>query len=87
LRRPFEDGGAVLEYVVRDSAGAQTVVARNIHIVVKESAIVRWVGALGATAMGDLSQIAEEEKDRFIGDIFRALGEDVRGTLGERSGR
>jgi hypothetical protein len=81
LRRPFEGEGARLEYVVRDSAGAQTLVARNIHIVVQESAIVRWVGALGATAMDDLSLLAEQEKDRFVGDVFRALGEDVRETL------
>ena len=86
LRRPFDGEGALLEYVVRDSAGAQTTVERNIHIVVQESAIVRWIGALGATAMDDLSLIAEQEKDRFIGDVFRALGEDVRAMLTERPG-
>lgn len=78
LRRPFADGGTVLEYVVVDSAGGQTLLARNIHIVVQESAIVRWLGALGATAMGDLSIEAEQEKDRFVGDVFRAAGEDAR---------
>ena len=78
LRRPFADGGTVLEYVVHDSAGAQTLLARNIHIVVQESAIIRWLGALGATAMGDLSTEAEQEKDRFVGEVFRAAGEDAR---------
>jgi hypothetical protein len=81
LRRPFADGGAVLEYIVRDTTGGQTVLARNIHIVVQESAIVRWLGALGATAMGDLSIEAEQEKDRFIGEVFRAVGEDARVLL------
>jgi hypothetical protein len=81
LRRPFDADGALLEFVVRDSAGAQTTVERNIHIVVQESAIVRWIGALGATAMDDLSLIAEQEKDRFIGGVLRALGEDVRMML------
>jgi hypothetical protein len=86
LRRPFAGDGARVEYIVRDSVGGQTLLARNIHIVVQESAIVRWVGALGATAMDDLSLLAEQEKDRFIGDVFRALGEDVRGMLGDRVG-
>ena len=78
LRRPFADGGAALEYVVHDTAGGQTLLARNIHIVVQESAIIRWLGALGATAMGDLSTEAEQEKDRYVGEVFRAAGDDLR---------
>lgn len=78
LRRPFANEGAMVEYVARDTAGGQTVLARNIHIVVQESAIVRWLGALGATAMGDLSTEAEQEKDRFVGDVFRAVADDTR---------
>jgi hypothetical protein len=78
LRRPFAEDGAELEYVVHDSAGGQTLLARNIHMVVQESAIIRWLGALGATAMGDLSVEAEQEKDRFVGEVFRAVGEDAR---------
>ena len=81
LRRPFADEGAMIEYLVRDSSGAQTVLARNIHIVVQESAIIRWLGALGATAMSDLSVEAEQQKDRFIGDVFRAAAEDSRVLL------
>jgi hypothetical protein len=82
LRRPFADGGTVLEYVVHDTTGGgQTLLARNIHIVVQESAIVRWLGALGATAMGDLTTEAEQEKDRFVGEVFRAVGEDLRVLL------
>ena len=78
LRRPFADDGTRLEYVVHDSIGGQTLLARNIHMVVQESAIIRWLGALGATAMGDLSTEAEQEKDRFTGEVFRAVGEDAR---------
>jgi hypothetical protein len=78
LRRLFADGGAALEYVVHDTTGGQTLLARNIHIVVQESAIIRWLGALGATAMGDLSTEAEQEKDRYVGEVFRAVGDDLR---------
>ena len=72
------DGGTVLEYMVHDTTAGQTLLARNIHMVVQESAIVRWLGALGATAMGDLSMEAEQEKDRFVGEVLRAAGEDAR---------
>jgi len=81
LRRPFAGEGARIEYIVRDTVGSQTLLARNIHIVVQESAIVRWLGALGATAMGDLSLEAEQEKDRFIGEVFRAMADDARVLL------
>jgi hypothetical protein len=81
LRRPFADGGAAIEYLVRETDNGQTVLARNIHIVVQESPIVRWLGALGATAMSDLSTEAEQEKDRLIGEVFRAMGDDARVLL------
>ena len=28
--------------------------------------------------MGDLSTEAEQEKDRFVGEVFRAVGDDAR---------
>ena len=76
LRRPFADDGIRLEFLARRTETGQTVLARNIGITVQESAIVRWIGGLGATAMGDLSLLAEQEKDRYGGDVFRALADD-----------
>ena len=81
LRRPFADDGIRLEFIARRTGTGQTVLARNIGITVQESAIVRWLGGLGATAMGDLSILAEQEKDRYVGDVFRALADDSRGLL------
>ena len=81
LRRPFADDGIRLEFIARETTTGQTVLARNIGIVVQESAIIRWLGGLGATAMGDLSVLAEQEKDRYVGDVFRALAEDSRAFL------
>jgi hypothetical protein len=81
LRRPFTDEGIRLEFIARETTTGQTVLARNIGIVVQESAIIRWLGGLGATAMGDLSVLAEQEKDRYVGDVFRALAEDSRAFL------
>ena len=81
LRRPFADEGIRLEYVARETPNGQTVLARNIGIVVQEGAIVRWIGGLGNTAMSDLSILAEQEKDRYVGDVFRALASDSRAFL------
>ena len=81
LRRPFAGDGILLEFVARSTETGQTVLARNIGITVQESAIVRWIGGLGATAMGDLSLLAEQEKDRYVGDVFRALADDSRAYL------
>jgi len=81
LRRPFAGDGTRVEFIAQETQTGQTVLARNIGIVVQESAIVRWIGGLGATAMGDLSVLAEQEKDRFVGDVFRALAEDSRAFL------
>jgi len=82
LRRPFEQGGATLRIAVRDSAGAQTLVTRRVHLVVKESAILRWLGALGTVAMNDFAGKSEAEENRFIAEVFTALQGDVR-ALGD----
>jgi hypothetical protein len=81
LRRPFAGDGTMIEYAVRETASGQTVLERNIRITVEESAIVRWIGSLGATAVSDLTITAEQEKDRYIADIFRALGADIAGEI------
>ena len=81
LRRPFAGDGTMVEYVVRETETGQTVLARNIRITVEESAIVRWIGSLGATAVSDLTVAAEQEKDRYIGEVFRALGADLTSGL------
>jgi hypothetical protein len=78
LRRPFEQGGVTLRVAVRDSAGAQTIVGRRLHMVVKESAILRWLGALGTVAMNDFAGKSEAEENRFIAEAFGALQADVR---------
>jgi hypothetical protein len=85
LRRPFEGAGITFGLVAEDSAGAQTLLARELGITVQESAIIRWLGRFGATAMGDVTAKVEEQRDRFIGDAFRALQADVRALLPQAS--
>jgi hypothetical protein len=77
LRRPFEGPGALFRLAVRDSAGAQTVMARRARLDVQESAIMRFIGSLASHALGDLDTKVEVEEDRFIRDIFSALQADL----------
>jgi hypothetical protein len=79
LRRPFMDGGASLRVALRDGGdGTQGVVVRSSRLVVRESAIVRWLGSLGGTAMGDFAGETEREQNRFIAEFLGALQADLR---------
>jgi hypothetical protein len=83
LRRPFEGNGITFSVVAQDAPESPTLLARDLGITVQESAIIRWLGRFGATAMGDVTAQVEAERDRFIGEAFRALQRDVHALLSE----
>ena len=79
LRRFFTGDGSALAISVRDGpAGGQSLLVRDARVAVRESAIVRWLGALGWTAMGDFVGDAEAEENRFNAELFAAFQADVR---------
>lgn len=82
LRRPFEKGGFTFRLAVRDSAGAQTVIARQIDGTVKESSILRWMSGLSGTAMSDYVGPSEVEENRFVMDAFYGLKADFQSLGG-----
>jgi len=77
LRRPFTGPGSTLRVAIRDSAGAQTLLTRRSHTVVQESAILRFLGSLGSTAMNDYAGKSEAEENRFTAEVFNALRADL----------
>ncbi|MFN8666107.1 MAG: hypothetical protein U0164_02790 [Gemmatimonadaceae bacterium] len=77
LRRPFEGRGSELRLAVRDDLGNQAMSVRQIRIAVRESAIMRWLGGLGATAFGDFTGNSEVEENRFLYEMFAAMRLDV----------
>lgn len=81
LKRPFEAGGSTFRMVLHENPGAQTILARHTTTVVQESAILRLLGRLGSTAMGDFVGKSESEENRFSADVFNALRLDIRALL------
>ena len=81
LRRPFEGEGALLRYVARESAGAQTLLIRDIRAQVQESGVLRFLNSLGNKMASDLDEPTEAELQRFTSEALVALHRDVVGLL------
>ena len=79
LRRPFQGSGALLQIGVRDTAGAQTILNRRVQVAVQESAILRFIGRLGAIAVSDYAGAVEREEMAWLHEVFTALVADIRG--------
>jgi hypothetical protein len=86
LRRPFQGAGASFRIAVKDQADAQTLLERRLHVEVQESAILRFIGRLGAIAVSDYSGDAEREQYAWLKEFFDALLEDVRATSASEDG-
>jgi hypothetical protein len=85
LRRPFSGEGTWMRVTARDEPGRPTILARDFHMDVQESAIVRWIGGIGNSAMRDVTVRVEHQKDRFFYDALAALGADLSAQLGGAS--
>jgi hypothetical protein len=81
LRRPFKDDGTRFRITVHDTQGQQTILARRATTAVQESAVLRFLGKLGGTALGDFVSKAEEEENRFNLSMFAALKGDIDAAL------
>ena len=77
LDRPFVGAGMHTDIVLRDAAGGGTLLVRQFDVAVQESALVRWLGGIGARAMTDLDARVESEEDRVFAEVFRGLHDDV----------
>ena len=81
LRRPFGGEGSWMRITARDEPGRPTILARDFHMDVQESAIVRWIGGIGNSAMRDVTVRVEKQKDQFFYDALAALGADLSAQL------
>ncbi len=81
LRHPFEGEGIAVRISVRDRAGSQALLSRQASVSVQESAIVRWLGGLGNSAMSDFAGRAEAEENRYVFEVLSALRSDFIAAL------
>ena len=77
LKRPFQGDGSTWRIVFKDSAGAPTTISRQTHGFVRESAVIRWMGALSGTVAGDFNGSSEAEEARFFAELFAAMRKDA----------
>jgi hypothetical protein len=82
LRRPFEDQGSEIRFVAVEVPGAPTVLVTEVHTVVQESFMVRWLGRYGSTLLSAVTPDVEQEADRFLSEVFAALEGDFRQLRG-----
>ncbi|HEX6051251.1 MAG TPA: hypothetical protein VFZ21_18350, partial [Gemmatimonadaceae bacterium] len=82
LRHPFTGDGIGFRVTVRDSPGGQSMLSRQSNVSVQESAIVRWLGGLGGSAMSDFAGRAEAEENRYLYEVLSALRADFVAALG-----
>jgi len=83
LRHPFEGDGITVRVWVRDrpAVGSQALLSRQASVSVQESAIVRWLGGLGNSAMSDFAGRAEAEENRYVFEVLSALKADFVAAL------
>ncbi len=77
LNRPFEGNGLHARLSIRRLANGQSVIHRSTDVAVRESAVVRWLGNLGFTAMDDFAGRVELQEAQFIASAMQAMRQDL----------
>ena len=81
LRRPFAGEGMTVRLSIRDRGASESLLSREAGVAVQESAIVRWLGGLGNSAMSDFAGRAEAEENRYVFEVLSALRTDFVAAL------
>ena len=78
LRRPFEGTGLQLRMGFSKASEGQTIFSRVLTLVVRESAIMRFLGNLGFTAVSEFAEKSEADTNRFLAEAFAAMRADIQ---------
>ncbi len=96
LDRPFAGNGVTARLSVKRLPGGQSAIHRRTELAVSESAIMRWIGNLGFTAVDDFAGRVEREEADFLSQAMQALMQDLQalplasgasGDSGDSAGR
>ena len=77
LRRPFQGAGASFDIGVVDSVGVETILSRHVHLEVKESTILRFIGGLVSRVFDDMDAVVEREEAAYVRELMMAFQQDV----------
>lgn len=77
LNRPFRGEGLQVRLSAKRLTNGQTAIHRRSDVAVRESAVLRWLGNLGFTAMDDFAGRVELEEARFLSEAMRAMRQDL----------
>lgn len=78
LNRPFEGSGVTARLSVKRLPNGRSAIHRRTELAVSESAIMRWIGNLGFTAVDDFAGRVEQEEARFLSQAMRAMLQDLQ---------
>jgi len=77
LRFPFEGPGSEVRWGAREASFGGTVLVGHYRTRVRETWILRWLGGMTSTALGEFRRGAEQEADQYIRECLLALRDDV----------
>jgi hypothetical protein len=81
LRRPFAGEGSLFRIGVRGDGSGQTVIVRQVRLVVQESAILRFLNSLSGTAFSEFEDRVDREENAWLRELFAGLRGDARGAI------
>ncbi len=81
LRRPFAGEGSLFRIGVRGDGSAQTVIVRQVRLIVQESAILRFLNSLSGTAFSEFEDRVDREENAWLRELFAGMAADARAVL------
>jgi hypothetical protein len=82
LRRPFAGEGSLFRLGVRSDGTGQTVIVRQVRLIVQESAILRFLNSLSGTAFSEFEDRVDREENAWLREVFSGMAADARAGIG-----
>jgi hypothetical protein len=82
LRRPFAGEGSLFRLGVRGDGTGQTVIVRQVRLIVQESAILRFLNSLSGTAFSEFEDRVDREENAWLREVFSGMAADARAGIG-----
>jgi hypothetical protein len=81
LRRPFAGEGSLFRLGVRGDGSGQTVIVRQVRLIVQESAILRFLNSLSGAAFSEFEDRVDREENAWLRELFAGMRADARAVV------